>query len=92
MAENAATKEAPKMGNSKMWIGGLVVVIVILLGVNFMYMKQIRDAKAREAAAKSNSGSMGMGEPYLDAKAPVNATTNSKADEFTQQKDVVATK
>lgn len=68
MAEEIVKKAASKTAsNSKMWIGGLVVVIVILLGVNFVYMKQIRDAKA-----KASSGSMdnGMGGDLADKPLP----------------------
>lgn len=48
MAEESVKKVAKS--NPKMLIGGLVIVVVILLGVNLFYMKKLRDAKAKESA------------------------------------------
>lgn len=75
MADTKAdTAKATEMGgNAKMWIGGLVVVVIILAVANWYYMKQIKAAKDAAAATPKSSGMMG---PDVTAKTD-NTTINT---------------
>lgn len=60
---DAKTTAKKGMSSTTMWIVGLVALVVIVGGVNLMYMKKIKKLEAEKAAAQraanSNTGSMG---------------------------------
>ena len=63
-----------KMPSSKMWIIGLVIVIIALGGMNFFYMKKIKDQKAALAAKDSGKDTSSMAGPTEETSAATGRT------------------
>lgn len=72
-AEKPANKKtAKKESNSKMWLGGLVLIILVLGGVNFYYMKKNKDLQIKLDKKKGSGVDLSM--------APDKDTTTSSKD------------
>ncbi|BDS12736.1 hypothetical protein [Aureispira anguillae] len=76
MAEETATKPKNKKANqTKMWLGALILLVLVLGGINFYYMKKNKALQAKLDKPSTNGTDLG-GDPIPNKNAATDSTTS----------------